>query len=270
MEQEAKRVMRSGSWRSPGKAAVTPAARQPMRWLGPIAAAALLAAIPACGPRQPADVQIRNPWLGAMRVAVAPALNFSGSADVDVLAAADVMAGELARVDGFEVLPVSRTLAVLNRQGATGVESPAHALEIRDALGADAILVFAITEYDPYEPPSVGIAAQLYGSFASERVPRFDPVRVSRSATPVSGGVARPAWDPIAQVTAVRNAANEPVVREVRDFARVRDGDGSPYGWRKYLVSQRSYLRFCCHAAIRDLVQRGVAVKPPDAPPQTG
>jgi hypothetical protein len=208
--------------------------------------------------RQPLDVQIRNPWLGPMRVAVAPALNFSGSADFDPYVVADLMASELAQVHGFEVLPVSRTLAVLSRQGASLVESPAHAQQVRAALGADAILVFAITEYDPYEPPIVGIAAQLYGSLPGERAPRIDPVRIARSPTPVSGGLPRPPHVPLAQTASVRNAAHQPVIREVQDYARARGGGDSPYGWRKYLVSQQSYLRFCCNAAIKELVQRGV------------
>jgi len=223
-----------------------------------------------CTQRQPPVLRISNPWLGAMRVAVAPALNFSGSADFDGYAVADLMASELSLVDGFEILPVSRTLAVLSRQGVTGIESPAHAQEVRELLGADAILVFAITEYDPYEPPVVGIAAQLYGRYPGDKVAGLDPIRVARSPSPVSGGVARPANVPLAQTTGVRNAAHEPVVREVRDYARARGGDDSPYGWRKYVVSQQSYLRFCCHAAIKELVQRGVVGDLPDIPNQAG
>jgi hypothetical protein len=187
-------------------------------------AAGLAAACVGCLERRPLDVGIRNPWLGALRVAVAPALNHSGASDFDRLVAADLMASELAQVDGFEVLPVSRTLAVLARQGVSQVDSPAHALEVRDTLGADAILVFAITEYDPYDPPVLGIAAQLYGSMPGRRFSGVDPVRVSRSPQPVFGGLSRPTNGPLAQVSVVRNAAHEPVIREVRDYARSRAG----------------------------------------------
>jgi hypothetical protein len=173
-------------------------------------------------------------------------------------------------VEGFEVLPVSRTLAVLSRQGASVVESPGHAREVREALGADAILVFAITEYQPYEPPVVGLAVQLYGGEPGESVASIDPVRIARSPAPVSSGVARPAHVPLAQVSAVRNAAHQPVIREVRDYARARGGGESPYGWREYVVSQQSYLRFCCHAAIRELLQCGVVGSLPETPPITG
>ncbi len=235
-------------------------------WGGWLLAAALLV---GCAEKRPPTVQMRNPWLSGMRVAVAPALNFSGTANFDPNMVADLMASELSYVDGFDVMPVSRTLAVLLRQGAAGVESPEHALEICEALGADAILVFAVTEYNPYEPPVVGITAQLYGSHAGAGPAGFDPVRVTRYAAPVEQRGVASALEPLAQVSRVRNAAHEPVIREVLAYARSRGADNSPYGWRKYLAVQKSYLRFCCHATIKELVQCGVnrrlTVEPPAA-----
>jgi hypothetical protein len=204
-------------------------------------------------------VRVRNPWLGGMRVAVAPALNFSGSSDFDREAVADLMASELSHVDGFEVIPVSRVLAVLAWQEREGIESPTHALEVRQALGADAILVFAVTEYDPYIPPVVGIAAQLYGTFPGEAFTGVDPVRVSRSAAPLSERPVASSNEPLAQTTRVFNAAHEPTAVEVKAFAKLRDADESPFGWRKYMVSQQHYLRFCCQATIKELVQNGVS-----------
>jgi hypothetical protein len=208
--------------------------------------------------RSEPTVQIRNPWLGAMRIAVAPALNFSGSPEFDPAVVADIMASELSHVDGFEVVPVSRVLAVLARQNEAGIVSPAHASEVREVLGADAILVFAITEYDPYEMPVVGIAAQLYGTSSSERIAGFDPVLVSRSATTPAMRSVEAADEPLAQATRVYNASHEPTIDEVKAFARLRLADASPLGWRKYTASQQLYLRFCCHATIKELVRCGV------------
>lgn len=216
-----------------------------------------------CNSREKAPVteRIRNPWLGPMRVAVAPALNYSGRFDFDPDIVADLMASELAAVNGLEVLPVSRTLAVLASQQRPAVESPAHAVEIAEALGADALLVFAITEYNPYDPPVVGIAAQLYGR-PGLRVESLDPVALSRSAQggAVSGVAA--ADVPLAQASRVYNAAHESVAEAVREYAARRDADRSPFGENRYFVSQRHYLRFCCHATIKELVQSRVA---PDA-----
>jgi len=155
----------------------------------------------------------------------------------------DIMASELSHVDGFEVLPVSRVLAVLAGTGLDRVESPAHARAVADALGVDAILIFAVTEYDPYDPPVVGLAAQLYGTRRGEVESGFDPVQESRRPT----------------------AASERVV-DGPDGLLASFSD-SPYGWRKYVVSQRHYLRFCCDATIRRMVLDGSVLVTAPAPP---
>ncbi len=194
-----------------------------------------------------------------MRIAVAPALNFSGSPDFDPNAVADLMASELSCVDGVKVLPVSRTLAVLAQQGLDEVESPEHALAIRDRLGADAILVFAVTEYNPYDPPVVGITAQLYGWLPKRLPRRVDPVLASRSASPLVYSEEYSPDAPIAQASRVFNAANVAVVEELKEFAAARGADNGAFGWRKYVVSQQHYLRFCCHATITEIVKSGTA-----------
>jgi hypothetical protein len=211
-----------------------------------------------CASRTPPTVAIPNPWLGGMLVAVAPAMNFSGSVDLDPYAIADLMASELSHVDGMDVLPVSRTLAVLAREDKTRIESAEHALRVRDMLGADAILVFAVTEFDPYEPPTVGLSAQLYGAQPGDAFSGLDPVRVSRSASALSQRPVVPLTAPLAQAARVYNGSHQPTVKAVKVFAEARSADGSAYGWRKYLVSQQHYLRFCCHATIKELVQHGV------------
>ena len=109
-------------------------------------------------------VRLVNRELGPLTVAIAPALNLSGSRDFDANRLADIMAGELAHADDVAVIPVSRVLQVLAVQGAGRIESPEHALEVARLVGADALLVFAVTDYDPYDPPRVGISAQLYGT----------------------------------------------------------------------------------------------------------
>ena len=201
--------------------------------------------------------RIPNAWLGPMTVAVAPALNLSGSPDFDPERVADLMASELGNVDGIDVIPVSRVLAVLARQGQREVGSPQHALDICEALGADAILVFAVTEYDPYDPPIIGITAQLYGHTRLGRgQSQVDPVLVSRQARPLPTPERGP-WpggQPLAQAQQVFNAAQPYVDREVRRFAQRRGAGQSPYGWRLYLASQEHYLRFCCAAVIETLV----------------
>jgi hypothetical protein len=208
-------------------------------------------------------MRVPNPLFGPMTVAVAPALNFSGSSDFDRNRVADLMTSELGHVDGIKVIPVSRVLAVLAQQGRREVGSPSHALEICQRLGADAILVFAVTEYDPYDPPTVGIAAQLYGQVPG-RGPEgdLDPILVSRQARAVADSPpAGPSGQPVAQTQRVFNATHDYVVQQIKRFARRRDTQKSPYGWRLYLVSQEHYLRFCCSATLQALLDPSQAGK---------
>lgn len=220
-----------------------------------------------CHQGSPSVVRIANPTLGPMIVAVAPALNFSGAGDFDPNTVADIMASELSHVDGFEVLPVSRVLAVLAGTGLDRVESPAHARAVADALGVDAILIFAVTEYDPYDPPVVGLAAQLYGTRRGGVESGFDPVQESRRATATSERVVDGPDGLLASFSGVFNASHAPTIRAVQAYASIRDGGASPYGWRKYVVSQRHYLRFCCDATIRRMVLDGSVLVTAPAPP---
>lgn len=199
-------------------------------------------------------VLVANNRLGRMVIAVAPAMNLSGAADFDPNRFADVMASELSYVQDVSVVPVSRVLGVLNAQGADGIESPQHALELVELLGADALLVFAVTEYDPYDPPSIGISAQLYGAQPGPGGGTVDPVALSRQAGSTSAAAAVSRGPILAQTQRVFDASHASVVRELRDFARHRSAGDSPYGWRKFVVSQRDYMRFCCYATIQTLV----------------
>ena len=197
---------------------------------------------------------VANPYLGSMTIAVAPALNLSGSADFDPDRFADLMASELSYAEGISVIPVSRVLVVLSAQGRDGVESPVHAHELTGLLGADAILVFAVTEYDPYAPPNIGISAQLFGTRPGSRNGEVDPAALSRQATLTASGSQAARKRLLGQTQGVFDASHDAVVRDVEMFARSRGGDASPYGWRKYVVSQQHFIRYCCYATIRALL----------------
>lgn len=195
-------------------------------------------------------------------IAVAPALNFSGSAQFDPIHVADLMASELSELAGIGVIGVSRVLAVLAEQGVERIQSPEHALQVCERLGADAIVVFAVTEYDAYTP-IVGLAAQLYGP--RPQGPKLDPVATSRMARPFPVVSPREALRPWAQTQRTFHAEHEDVRCELRRYAEPRSAGRSPYGWRKYLASQTWYLRFCCHVVVGDLMQQSAA-EPTGAP----
>lgn len=188
-------------------------------------------------------------------IAVAPALNFSGSPDFDPVKVADIMASELSETPGIGVIGVNRVLAVLVEQSVDRIQSPQHARAVCERLGADAILVFAITEYDPYTPV-VGVAAQMYGRQSTDR--QFDPVATSRMARPFEHVASDQGPRPYAEVQRIFNAEHADVQSDVKDYSDSRTANKSPYGWKKYLRSQQWYLRFCCSRVCRDLNQQSM------------
>jgi hypothetical protein len=159
---------------------------------------------------------IANPFLGSVTVAVAPA------------------------AERITVIPVSRVLGAMALQGRDEVTSPQQALELADRVGADAILVFAVTEYDAFDPPRIGITAQLFG------VTPWHPL----GEPPPEAGQGQL----LAQTQRVFSAAHADVVHEIQRYAAVRDSDESPFGWRRYVVSQQHFIRYCCHSTIRSLL----------------
>lgn len=220
----------------------------------PLAAAVLLAvAIAASGCLQPAPTSLPAPTLASITIAVAPAPNHSGSRGFDPLRVADLLASELQSVRGVKAIGVSRVLAAMHAQGIGPLQSPAQAVQVARALGADRIVVVAITKYDSYDPPVIGMTAQLY-----EAGPPPKPGVTTGGAPDEGQAHARQADTPQirAQVQRVYNAAHQPIVKAVREFADLRNAEGSPFGWRKYLVSQQRYLRFCCYSTVRELMRQ--------------
>ncbi|MCB9853801.1 MAG: hypothetical protein H6819_11940 [Phycisphaerales bacterium] len=194
-------------------------------------------------------------FLRPMTVAVAPILNFSGEFQFDSSKAADLLASELTYVDGVTVLPVNRVIATLASQGKTQIESPEHALETASMVGADAIIVAGITEYDAYTP-SVGFVLQMYTLNGSSMPDGFDAVGVSRMPRPVTTASYSDPHVPTSQVQLVLNGNHKEVRDLVREYAKPRENADIHLGWEQYLKVQTLYLRFCWHEAIDRLMDQ--------------
>lgn len=199
-----------------------------------------------------AETTVSNPFARNMTFAVAPVLNFSGEPSFDPIKAADLLASELTYVEGVNVLPVSRVVAFLASQGRTQVESPAHALAVADAVGAEAIFVAGITEYDAYTPV-VGLAIQVYAVPRSAPV-AVDPVHAERMAQPITLRSMADVTLPRDQIQIVYNGTHSNVTDAVKKYAAPRSEQDSPLGWREYIKVQTLFLRFCWHDAIDRLM----------------
>lgn len=187
-------------------------------------------------------------------VVVAPVLNLSNSRDFDALRVTDMLASELQNFRGIMVIPVNRTLAALATMGKRSIESPDDAYALAEHFGADATIVMAITEYNPYDPPAVGVLMQWYERRPPAALTRVDPSGASREPVefaPVAAqeSPAGPRW----QLQRVYNAVQDDVLDDVRSYAWERDEHKSPMDWRVHYKSQELFLRYSCWASIRSI-----------------
>lgn len=208
-----------------------------------------------CGPQRGPAAVVPRPDVAQVVVAVAPVLNLSNSSDWDSLRVTDIVASEFQSFPGVFVIPVNRTLATLALMGKEAVETPEDAVDLARELNADATVVTAITEYDPYYPPIIGVVMQWYGRPPHEPLGGFDPVSASRQTSEVAPAASSAAR--LVQVQRVYNAADESVQAEVRSFGAWRSKHGSPHGWRIHLKSQELFVRYSCWASIRSILLEG-------------
>ncbi len=219
-----------------------------------LAACLVLSAAAGCVRVERRGERLVNTLPGVRTVVVAPMMNLSTTPHVDMVAATNAFASELAQVEGLTVVPVGRVYQYLVQQERATVGSPEEARALAAVFGADATIVAAITEYDPYNPPRVGMAAQLYrSSSAGADGAAFDPVVAGRSAAEFSLDDAD-RRRPLDQVSRIFSARNRDVETLARLYARDRLSDESPHGWRRFIVAQDEFVRLVSYGIIREML----------------
>jgi hypothetical protein len=194
---------------------------------------------------------------------VAPAINYSGSRDFDPLVVSDTLFAELQQVQNLNVLPLNKTLLAMQRLGIRAIDDVATAQKLAQYLNADALVIPAVTAYDPYNPPTVGMVLQLYtpasstaASVSTTHKPdtvRTNPDRVVFAADVPAAATPAPA-QPVSQVAAVFNATNQSVLKELQVFAAGRTQYDSALTYQRFLMDSDLYMRFVCHAMVRRLM----------------
>lgn len=186
----------------------------------------------------------------ARTAVVAPVLNLSANSQVDPLKLTDAFASELASLTQYTVIPVNLALAALAARGKGWIDSPADALQLAHEFQADGTFVLALTEYDPYDPPVVGLILQWYPRSPETTVGAM-PARLS--AMGASAARQSATAQPAVQVQRVFNAGAHDVLEELRVYADSRTDDDSALKWRKYAQSQELYMRYCSWSLIRSM-----------------
>ncbi len=184
---------------------------------------------------------------------VVPFINESGVSTVDTARMADLFTQELEQVRGIDTVPVNRVIFAMRTLGLPSIASPADAYQVMDALAIDAIVVGTVTAYDPYPPPTLGAAIQIFAS-EDARPRQLDPVALTRATSgQASPGELGPPY-PIAQASGVWSGANHQTLAWLGEYATGRTEPDAPFGTEIYLMSMELYTQFVSHRLIHDLL----------------
>ena len=190
--------------------------------------------------------------------AVAPLTNESGVSVVDNLSVSDALVNQIQQVSGLSAIPVNRVLTAMRALDMQTVDSPEDAVALADAVGADAIVAGAVTAWDPYEPPEIGMNLVLYVLRDELRDPNggseVDPRELQQAVTEGRLPARARRTAPIAVASKHFDAANHEVLANVRQYAEGRHDPGAPMGWRLYIASMSLFTEYACHALTEQLL----------------
>lgn len=223
--------------------------------------AAMLAACTGAPERLDHPLTLVAPYdtaAGDVLWAVVPLRNDSGTSAADALAISDRIVAAAAQVRGVRCLPLNRTLQAMQALQLAQIRTPADVRTLASALGVDGVLVGAITAYDPYQPPTLGLSLALYvASEAPFPEQSGDPSALRLQPTDRFILPRSHFADAPASVVAVHlDARNHAVLADLRDFARGRHERHSALGWRGYVASMDRFTDFAAWYVIRGLLQR--------------
>lgn len=187
--------------------------------------------------------------------AVAPLRNESGTTILELDAVSDALVRSCQQIEGVRCLPLNRTLAEMRALGLSSVNTPEQAGALASRLGVNGLIVGTVTDYNPYDPPTLGLSLALESSapLSDSSGLNLDGLRGGVTSTE-SGSTARYAEAPTASVAVVFDGRNHATQMEVRRYATGRHDAGTARGWRTYLSSMPLFTEFAAHAAVGRLL----------------
>ena len=247
------------------------------RWLVAVGLLALTALVTVagsigCTPRPKpygVETRLKLPAEAQQVWAVAPVVNLSGQRGIDPLLQADLLYQQVQNVRGVTALPVNRVAEAFASLRIDRIETPEQAQLVCELLAADAVIVPTLTIYDPYDPPKIGAALQLFPRGGSLIAPAgamsMDDVRRLARSGRIADPIALPDLPrAFAQEAGMYDASHGSVRTALTSYARGRnDPEGPAAGARRYLLDMDAYGGFVYHELLLDLLvglPRGDAV----------
>ena len=214
--------------------------------------AAAFTALAGCSEKTRQPSALNSPYPAPKLWAVAPFRNESGTTTADGLALADKLTQQLQQVPGIRLVPVNRVLESFAANRMNDITSVNEAEQIMRTLGADGLIIGTITAWDPYDPPKIGVAMDLYKRRAQQAT-AINTRKLTRAASSNDLPNLIVHEKPVAQAGTYFDAANGNVRQNLTAYAYGRAPQDSPAGWRKYLLSIDLYSEFVAHELAREL-----------------
>ena len=208
-------------------------------------------------PRLVSPYPTRHVW------AVAPLRNESGHSHADGLVLADHLARQLEGAVNLDLLPVNRVLKAMASLDIEFLETPQQAMQLLEILGVDGLIAGTITSYEPYDPPKLGLAIELYALEDVHQADRAMQTRHARTPTKRATGpkldvLHRMTWSatgptgptspgldqPVSIVSAFFDAADPDMRQGIRKYAQKRGAGPTSEAWHLYHVSMDLYSEF--------------------------
>ena len=187
--------------------------------------------------------------------AVAPFANESGVSTVDTYRIADAFTQQLEQVRGIDTIAVNRVVSAMRSLGLQSIATANDAMSLAESLDVDALIVGTVTAFDPYPPPTLGMAVQVFNRSSQPTGRRFDPnalVRASSAPEVSMGAVGAPRAT--AQASGVFDSRNHTTLGLLRKYAAGRIEPDSPFGTEVYLMDIELYTEFVSYWLIHDLL----------------
>lgn len=196
---------------------------------------------------------------GDLLWAVLPPVNESGTSYADPLGIGDEIVASVQGIRGVRCVPLNRAIDAIRALGLeNGIADSSDANRIAEYLGVDGVIASSVTAYDPYDPPTLGLALALYarpGQMARGTQAVLDPKALSMAYTDFGRfDAVRFGGEPVSVVSEHLDARNHEVLMSVRNYAIGRSDPTSALQWRAYTASMDLYTQFATHHCVGRLI----------------
>lgn len=190
---------------------------------------------------------------------VVPLRNETGTVLADTLALSDQLVSAAEQVRGVRTVPLNRTIAAMRSLGLTELTSAEDAQQLAAEMGVDGLIVGTVTAWDPYDPPTIGLALALYarpGMLGARGAEAIDTRTLASQATDTTSLLTEQYVDrPVSVASEVLDSKQQQVLMELDRYVEGRQDPTAVLGSSRYLASMDLYSEFAAWHMVGRLVE---------------